>query len=573
MAYTEALKNEAKCLYLQHWDMKDIVAELNLANLRVLYQWREKHDWDAGLRHENQAATLARKVTALLDKPDPTPADCTKLKTLLECQNLMEKRKGFIEGTSPKRDKKEKQGKGKTKANDVDDITQDDCDKIADALFFGYQHVWRKAKLTERIRFILKSRQIGATYYFAYEALEDAIISGDNQIFMSASRAQALIFRTYVVAMGRKHFDVELKGNPIKLSNGAELHFLSTNAATAQGYHGHLYFDEVFWVYGFAECYKNASAMSSHKKWRRTLFSTPSTINHPAFKLWSGQKFNAGRDEADKVAVECSHAVCKDGFRSLDRIWRHIVTVKDAQRQGCNLFDIDELVDENSTGEFNNLFMCHFVDNDQSVFRLKDLLRGAVDSAEKWQDVRPERKRPYGDRPVWLGYDPSRTRDNAVLSIVAPPLKTGGKFRLLERIIIKGKRFQHHCAQIEKLIRRYKVDYIGVDVTGIGAGVFDYVKDIFPKATPISYGVETKKAMVLKAIDIMEENRFEYDASLTDVPNAFLTVKQTSTKGGTITYASNRTDSTGHGDVGWSIMHTFINEPINHKRQRKSEYG
>ena len=41
--------------------------------------------------------------------------------------------------------------------------------------------------LHQRIRNILKSRQIGATYYFAGEAFEQAVLTGDPQIFLSAS--------------------------------------------------------------------------------------------------------------------------------------------------------------------------------------------------------------------------------------------------------------------------------------------------------------------------------------------------------------------------------------------------
>jgi hypothetical protein len=52
-----------------------------------------------------------------------------------------------------------------------------------------------------RTRMILKSRQIGATYFFAFEALMDAIETGRNQIFLSASKAQAHQFRSYIVAL------------------------------------------------------------------------------------------------------------------------------------------------------------------------------------------------------------------------------------------------------------------------------------------------------------------------------------------------------------------------------------
>ncbi len=39
---------------------------------------------------------------------------------------------------------------------------------------FDYQRHWWEAGNKHRIRNVLKSRQIGATYYFAHEALIDA---------------------------------------------------------------------------------------------------------------------------------------------------------------------------------------------------------------------------------------------------------------------------------------------------------------------------------------------------------------------------------------------------------------
>ncbi len=60
-----------------------------------------------------------------------------------------------------------------------------------------------------------------------------------NQIFLSASRRQALQFKS-IIQKAASEVDVELKGGDkvIILSNGAELHFLGTSAATAQAYTG-----------------------------------------------------------------------------------------------------------------------------------------------------------------------------------------------------------------------------------------------------------------------------------------------------------------------------------------------
>jgi len=153
-------------------------------------------------------------------------------------------------------------------------------DALRDSLF-DYRKVWYRNG-HERTRIILKSRQIGATWYFAREALADALATGRNQIFLSASKAQAHIFKQYIVQFAKEAAGVELASDPIVPPNGAHLYFLGTSARTAQGYHGNSYFDEFFWTHNFAELNKVASGMAIQKKWRKTYFSTPSSVNHQA---------------------------------------------------------------------------------------------------------------------------------------------------------------------------------------------------------------------------------------------------------------------------------------------------
>ncbi|MDR6397504.1 hypothetical protein J2798_003985 [Herbaspirillum seropedicae] len=113
-------------------------------------------------------------------------------------------------------------------------------------------------------------------------------------------------------------------------------------------------------------------------------------------------------------------------FTSEDKIWRQIVTIMDAAAGGCDLFDIDELRDfEYSPDQFDHLLMCNFIDDSASVFPLADLQRGMVDSWVDWDDYMPFTARPFGHRPVWIGYDPSLTGDSAGCSVIAPPLVPG----------------------------------------------------------------------------------------------------------------------------------------------------
>ena len=397
---------------------------------------------------------------------------------------------------------------------------------------FDYQRGWYGAGATARIRDILKSRQIGATFYFAREALDDAIQTGRNQIFLSASKAQAHQFKSYILQFAREACEVELRGDPIVLWNGAELYFLGTNFRTAQSYHGNLYLDEYFWIPRFLQLRKVASGMASQKRWRQTYFSTPSSITHEAYQFWSGGLFNKGRDKADRVALDLSHAALKDGFKCADGQWRQIVNIMDALSSGCDLFDLDDLKLEYGPEEFQNLFMCQFIDDTQSAFPLTEMQRCFVDSWEVWDDYKPFALRPLGNRPVWVGYDPSHTGDSAGLVVVAPPAVMGGKFRVIEKHQLKGGDFEAQAEFISKITERFNVTHIAIDSTGLGQGVFQLVKQFFPAVRGISYSPEVKVAMVMKAQSVVRAGRLEFDAGWTDLAQSFMAIRKAMTASG-----------------------------------------
>src|SRR5690554_866028 len=576
--YPQEVKDAAKFMWLRKVSAKEIAEKLGLNSVRVLYQWVDKGAWNAMLQHETVEQATSRRLIVLVEKDDKTDADFKEIEKL---SNLLDKLAG-IDVRKAKAAKEKamasqpgssggKRSKKPSGKNEVGSITAEQLAEVRNELFFEYQQLWF-ANREHRTRFILKSRQIGATFYFAWEAFEDAILTGDNQIFLSASKAQAGVFKAYILQFALKYFDVELKGGDcIELTKDgkpwAELRFVSTNSRTAQGYHGHLYFDEVFWTPDFEKLNKLASGMASQKKWRKTYFSTPSVKTHGAYTIWNGDKYNSRLKH--KVKFDLSPETLAAGIVGRDKIWRNAITVKDAERGGCDLFDIAELQDEYSKHEFDNLFMCKFVEAGLSVFALSDLLGCAVDSSVAWGDFKRKEVRPYGNNPVWIGYDPARVGDKSSVSVVAPPMEPGGKFRVLEKLNLKGT-FKFQASKIEELTHRYSVRFIGIDITGPGLGVIDEVKVFFKQATPIHYKLESKTRLVLKAIDVISAGRIEWDAEHTEIPQAFLQVHQASTGSGQITYVADRTSETGHADVAWSIMHALSNEPLTGKRRKAS---
>ncbi|CAH0142068.1 hypothetical protein SRABI106_00240 [Rahnella aquatilis] len=561
-------RRQAALLYWQGFSVRQIAEMLN-QKLPTVQSWKTRNAWDNVAPISRVESSLEARLIQLTTKDVKGNADYKEMEAL---GRLMERlarvnrygQSGNEVDLNPNVANRNKGDRKKPTKNYFSEESLEKLEGIFLAQCFQYQRVWYDAGLKHRIRDILKSRQIGATFFFAREALLRALATGHNQIFLSASKTQAYVFREYIIQFARLA-GVELTGDPIVLgNNGAKLIFLGTNSNTAQSHNGDLYVDEIFWIPNFQKLRKVASGMASQEHLRTTYFSTPSALTHGAYPFWSGELFNKGRENPnDRIELDIGHHALAKGRLCEDGQWRQIVTIEDALAGGCNLFNIDTLKQENSAEDFRNLFMCEFVDDQTSVFPFAELQRCMVESAEEWQDFSPFAVRPFGYRAVWIGYDPSHTGDSAGCAVVAPPLVDGGKFRVLERHQWKGMDFAAQAKSIEELTKRYCVEYIGVDATGIGQGVFQLVRQFFPAAMEIRYSPETKTKMVLKAKDTITSGRLEYDTNHKDITSSFMAIRKTMTASGSrSTYEASRSEEASHADVAWAIMHALLNEPL-----------
>lgn len=288
-------RRQAMLLYFQGYRVARI-AEMLGEKVATVHSWKKRDKWgDYGPLDQMQLTTAAR-YCQLIMKEQKEGKDFKEI-DLLARQSERHARIGkFNDGgneadLNPKVANRNKGPRRQPEKNVFSDEQIEKLEEVFHASMFDYQRHWFEAGKTNRIRNLLKSRQIGATFYFAREALIDALLTGRNQIFLSASKAQAHVFKQYIIDFA-KEVEVELKGDPMVLPNGAALYFLGTNARTAQSYHGNLYLDEYFWIPKFQELRKVASGMAIHKKWRQTYFSTPSSLTHSAYPFWSGALFS-----------------------------------------------------------------------------------------------------------------------------------------------------------------------------------------------------------------------------------------------------------------------------------------
>jgi len=594
--YSDEIKEAARALYIKRWQPKDIAQELNLPP-RTIYHWADVGQWASLLPVESVEHVIARRIDQLTRREKKTSLELEELRDLVaqhvklmaqhnkhaeKMAEIKAKSTASYEGGHGPDGEPEEGRKRRYKKNDVSGITAEMLDEWAREHLFDYQMHCREHK-DEDWRFILKSRQVGMTYYFAWEAFEDAVISGDNQVFFSASRAQSEIFREYIVQIAQQHFGVTLTGKNIRLSNGAVLRFLSTNASTAQGFNGHLYGDEVFWIPKFTRLHEVASAMATHNKFRTTYFSTPSAKTHQAYTVWTGEAWSEDDPKRKGKVFPKEKALREAGIRCPDEIWRYIITMEDAIEGGlAALVDIERLRNKYNPTAFAMLYMCQFVDSKDAVFKLAALVACEVD-AGTWGDYDTTAARPFGNREVWAGFDPSRSGDNSTFVIVAPPIHDGERFRVLAIYQWQGLNFSWQAEQIKQLMRRFNITYIGIDTTGIGKGVYDLVTKFAPReANAILYSVESKNRLVMKMIDVVERKRIEWAKDAQDetnneraeIPASFMAIRRTTTaSGNALTFVAERSDATGHADVFFAISHAVINEPIDYEFDRPSTWA
>ena len=220
-------QTKALGLFLRQRKPAEIAEAVGVAT-RTVQKWITQFDWKT-LRDDAPIELMMRQRIAYLMWVDQKlESQERELKMLLEQQFKRDEAEQRRNRPAGRNDGEQKRGRkpNKTK-NDVSHITKEMLDEYREKTFFEYQkeiHGHKQNDEINEVRFYLKSRQIGLTFYFAFEAFEDAVLTGDNQVFISASKKQSYIFKNYIRKFALEIGEVDLKGmDDIELSNGANL--------------------------------------------------------------------------------------------------------------------------------------------------------------------------------------------------------------------------------------------------------------------------------------------------------------------------------------------------------------
>ena len=180
---------KAKFLYWMGWRISAI-AEYLQENEKTVHSWKARDEWDKDAPEGLAAQALEARLCTLYLLDKKTSGDFKEIDLLERQKDKYARREKYLtnEGNeadiNPKIQNRNAKPKKMPKRNLITQAMIEKVQADFDEGLFDYQRNWWKAK-NQRSRNILKSRQIGATYYFAREAFVDSITGGSNQIFLS----------------------------------------------------------------------------------------------------------------------------------------------------------------------------------------------------------------------------------------------------------------------------------------------------------------------------------------------------------------------------------------------------
>jgi phage FluMu gp28-like protein len=508
MAYSEAIKKEAKRLYLSGFSCHEAAEKLNI-NPDTLFRWRNVYKWDEETT-DDSIDGIKRQIAAISSSGEPiSDAQVRKLDRLTRAVEKLE-RSSARQSHGAKGRKSRKKTVEAVSAESVSDIRSRAIDRL-----YEYQ---RKFFLDEaRFRLCLKSRQIGFSFLLGMEVLMGALSRDKNQIVISASQDQSDIVRGYCVNwceyLGVDYME---DGNALILPGGRSAFFLPCNPRTVQGYSGDLYLDEFAWHMKSRLMWQAAAPIMTQGDMRLTVTSTPYTENDMFGELVT-------RPEKYK------------------RFSRHTITIHDAKAAGLNvnIGDLMELFDEFT---FAQVYECKFFADELSLLSPEEVREAFDDSCLG-----------YTGNWVHAGVDIARYRDLSAIAIAEQLHSDKEKIVALRHMdTMHRMEFSAQKTHLSELCEAWKIRRMLIDSTGIGANIAEDMQRAYPgKAQPVHFTREIKEELALGVKKLFQSHRVRIPNDR-DLIVQLHAIKRKPTERG-FTYDADRNEQVRHADMFWAF--------------------
>lgn len=457
MAYSSEEKQKALNLIKAGVPITEVARDLNI-NRGTLNNWINKSN-DQSV-NDNSIENIKSQINTL-SRRAPTEATAKKLAMLTRSLDRLEKKSKKIEKKKAKPSIIQSKEVAALRAR----MLQDDYG------LYSYQQDF--VRDDSRFRVWLKSRQIGATYGCAGEALVDAM-SGMDQLILSASETQALKWHGEIHKHAQK-LGLALSGSSSEIitPSGAKIYIFANNFRTIQGFSGSVWMDEFAWYMNPKRIWEAfipsiTSVKAGETKARITILSTPFEQDSLFHKL---------------VLDDTKYYMFS----------RHKTTIYDAVKEGLDV-DIKVLRDLFDEDSWATMYECQFVDDDSSFFPIS-LIKSCVKDYNYYT--------PANSARLWSGYDIGRKKDLSVLSSLENLL---GRYTLCIQDTYQKVTFESQKTLVKDHLNVFRNANIRIDKTGIGMDIAENIETKFPsRAEGIYFTASSKEHMVLNLKKMFEE--------------------------------------------------------------------
>ena len=188
-SYFESLQpqQKARLLYAQGQPLVNIAKFLGV-KYNLVQRWKAADDWQKADIFDDMTIAIRARFISVIFREDKSHADYAEMDALVR---LVEKsarieryrKTGNEDDLNPTGRGKYDKDKAKKKVKNY--LTPEQTALLIEQfeqIFFPFQKEWGTAVEQGRIFALLKSRQIGATYFFALWALIDLLKTGKNKI-------------------------------------------------------------------------------------------------------------------------------------------------------------------------------------------------------------------------------------------------------------------------------------------------------------------------------------------------------------------------------------------------------
>ena len=464
-------------------------------------------------------------------------------------------------GADPKKEKR-------SKKNDFSGI---DLRSVKAPPLFQFQNEFLAAVDLKDV-YVLKSRQLGYSYVVAWWALHDALTTGRNKIFLSASRRQVGVLFRYIKMFSKKQFNVQFVGQELAeciTPDGETVSFVfcANNVSTAQGYNGDVIFDEFAWIEKSDELREVAEGMATHKQYRVLYITTASQMSTPAYRRWAGLDEYGKPQEDDLIRIK--------------------IDIHEGLKKGADaLIDLEKLRTRTAESVFARLYECEWADDSASIFKSWNLRKcyyrhTRIVDEKKVEEICELPAYDPNAGNCTIGIDPNQGRitvgrDDVGIVVTQ---EVAGKLRVLEVHSERGLDNSGVMQKIIKLTQKYNPVRIAFDITGVGHGlneVFKIKKSQFQgiRIDRIDYARKNiKRDLVQNMENLVSENNIEFAESQRLLFDSFLAIEHDITAANKHRYVANRRKGVGHADVFFALAHAAQGFQAANSHFKRSQSG